>query len=124
MPISPLASRPSHLAACLVVAAVLFTGPAASAKSELREVADEAGLGLAAASCTILYAPIKVFVSATGFLVGGTAWAVTGGDREPALEILERTGGGDWIVTQQHLRGDRPFYVLARDSGDDIAQRE
>ena len=116
-------SRHSRVAAGLVVAALVFTAASASAASRFREIADETGLGLAAATCTALYAPVKVFVSATGFLVGVAAWAVTGGEDEPALEILERSGGGDWIVTQRHLRGERPFYVFASDA-EMVARRD
>lgn len=112
----------SRAAAWLVAAALLLAGESASAGSRTGEVAEEVGLGLAAGTCTALYLPAKVFVAATGLLTSAAAWAVTGGDREPALEILERTGGGDWIVTQQHLRGDRRFYVLARDTSPDVAR--
>jgi hypothetical protein len=114
----------SRTAAWLVAAGLLVGGASASAQSRIGAVAEEAGLGLAAGTTTVLYLPAKVFVAATGALVSGATWAVTGGDREPALEILERTGGGDWIVTQQHLRGDRRFYVLARDTHEDVAQRD
>ena len=114
----------SRAAAWLVAAALLLAGSSASAGSRTGEGAEEVGLGLAAGTCTALYLPAKVFVAATGFLTSAAAWAVTGGDREPALEILERTGGGDWIVTQQHLRGDRHFYVLARDTRPDVARHD
>jgi len=118
-----LVSRASRVAAYFVAGALLLAGPPAAA-SRTGEVAEEAGLGLAAATCTALYLPIKVLVSSTGLLVGAAAWAVTGGDRDPALEILERSGRGDWIVTQQHLRGDRRFYVFARDTHEDVARRD
>lgn len=119
-----LVSRASRVAACLVAGALLLASQPAAAASRTSEVAEEAGLGLAAATCTALYLPIKVLVSSTGLLVGAAAWAVTGGDREPALDILERSGRGDWIVTQQHLRGDRHFYVFARDTHEDVARRD
>lgn len=108
----------------LVVTLLLLTGSSASARSRLGEVAHDAGLGVAAGVCTVVYLPIKVFISATGLLVGAATWGVTGGEKEPALEIVERTGGGDWIVTQQHLEGDRRFYVLERESGGRVAQRD
>jgi hypothetical protein len=63
-------------------------------------------------------------VSATGLLVGAGAWAFTGGEREPALEIVERTAGGDWLVTQQHLEGEDRLYVLARDDDASVARRD
>jgi hypothetical protein len=104
--------RPLHVAAGLALAASLLAAPA-GAESRVGRVAEDVGLGLAAGTCTVLYLPAKVFVAATGGLVGLAAWGITGGQPEPALDILETTGGGDWIITQQHLRGDRRLFVFA-----------
>jgi hypothetical protein len=102
----------SWRAAGLALAALLLAAPA-SAESRVGNVAEQVGLGVAAGTCTVLYLPAKVLVAATGGLVSLATWGVTGGEREPALDILEATGGGDWLVTEQHLRGDRRFYVFA-----------
>ena len=104
--------RPLRAAAGLALAAALIAAPA-SAESRVGRVAEQVGLGLAAGTCTALYLPAKVFVAATGALVGLTAWGITGGQSEPALDILESSGGGDWLVTEDHLRGDERFYVFA-----------
>jgi hypothetical protein len=107
-------SRPlrSLRAVAFVLAAAPLAAPA-SAESRVGRVAEEVGLGLAAATCTALYLPAKVFVAANGALIGLAAWGLTGGQSEPALDILEASGGGDWLVAEQHLRGDRRFYVFA-----------
>ena len=118
-----LASRSSRAAAWLVAVALLLATPA-SAETNVGDAAADAGLGLAAGTCTVLYLPLKTFIAANGFLVGAAAWAVTGGDRRPALTILERTAGGDWLVTQQHLRGDRRFYVLADANRQPVARND
>jgi hypothetical protein len=102
----------SSRAAGLALAALLLAAPA-SAESRVGNVAEEVGLGVAAGTCTVLYLPAKVFVAATGGLVSLATWGLTGGEREPALDILEATGGGDWLVTEEHIRGDQRFYVLA-----------
>jgi len=120
---SPTLSRPSRVATWLVAGALLLASAPASAESRFRHAANEAALGAAAAGCTALYFPIKLAIGATGALVGGAAWVVTGGENEPALEIVERTGGGDWIVTQSHLRGDRRFSVLEPESDREVARR-
>jgi hypothetical protein len=104
--------RPLRIAAGVALAAALIAAPA-SARSRVGRVAEEAGLGLAAGTCTALYLPGKVLVASTGALVGLAAWGLTGGKSEPALDILESTGRGDWLVTQDHLRGDKRFYVFA-----------
>jgi len=121
---SHFASLRSRTAAALVAAGLLLFGsPALAAESPVRSAADEAGLGLAAGTCTALYVPFKAFVAVSGFMIGGAAWAVTGGEEQPALSILQRTGGGDWIVTQQHLKGQRHFYVLARTDEERVAEQ-
>ena len=106
--------RRFRLVSSLAIAALVFAsaGPAA-AESEFGRSAKNAGLGLAAGALTFAYAPFKALVAGTGFLVGGAAWAVTGGDTEPAHEIFRRTAGGDWLVTQEHLQGTRDFSILA-----------
>lgn len=98
-----------------VVASILLTARPAPAESHLVHIARDAGLGLGAAACTAIYAPIKIFIGGSGIIVAASAWALTGGQRDPAMTIAERTLGGDWIVTQQHLRGERDFTVLGRD---------
>ena len=116
------ASHRSRAAACVLAGALLLAAAPASATTNIGDAAENAGLGLAAGTCTVLYLPFKAFIAANGFLIGGAAWALTGGDREPAMTILDRTAGGDWLVTQQHLRGDRPFYVLAQEPRAPIAR--
>ena len=116
--------RPAAIRRSAVLfALVAFTAGAASGETRLEGVADRAFLGLAAATCSVGYAPIKVFIAGSGFIVGGTAWLVTAGRREPALTIWERTGGGDWVVTPEHLTGDREFTMLGRRSDSDGGRR-
>jgi hypothetical protein len=103
------------LVAPVVAAILLAARPAATAESHLVHIARDAGLGLGAAACTAIYAPVKTFIGGSGIIVAASAWALTGGQRDPAMTIAERTLGGDWIVTQQHLRGERDFTVLGRD---------
>jgi len=105
-----LVTAKPRAAAALLLALGLATP--ASAGSRLEDLAAEGGLGIAAATATALYAPIKVFIGGAGIMTAGAAWALTGGDRALAMTIAERTVGGDWLVTQAHLRGERDFDVL------------
>ena len=118
-----LGSWLSRAAAAALLAASLVTA-ATPASAGIGATAKEAGLGLAAGTCTVLYLPFKAAVSATGFFVGGMAWLVTGGERRPAFTIMERTAGGDWLVTQEHLQGERRFYVLADAQHTPVAKRD
>jgi hypothetical protein len=106
-----IASRRLPLAALLLALSMLAAPPPAAAHS-VGDVARDAGLGLAAATCTVGYAPLKVVIAASGFVAGGIAFLVTGGDHRPAVSIMERTAGGDWVITQSHLVGDRNFAML------------
>jgi hypothetical protein len=106
--------RPLRAAAGIALAAALTASPAsAESQSRIGQVAEEVGLGLAAATCTALYLPGKIFVAANGALIALSAWGISGGQSEPALDVLEASGGGDWLVTEQHLRGDQRLYVFA-----------
>jgi hypothetical protein len=59
-----------------------------------------------------------MFIGGSGIVVAGAAWALTGGGTEPAMTIVERTVGGDWVITQEHLTGTRDFAVLGPDRPD------
>jgi hypothetical protein len=96
----------------LLLSLALLGAPRGAAARDAGDIAREAGLGIAAATCTVGYAPLKVAIAASGLVVGGTAWLVTGGSRYPAYTIMERTAGGDWVITQAHLVGDRHFSML------------
>lgn len=115
--------RLARIAAALIACALSITVPTSRASAgAVGDAAAEAGLGLAAGMLTVLYVPLKVAVASTGFLVGGSAWLVTGFDPQPAHSILRTTAGGDWLVTQDHLRGRDDFAILGKRSGDVAAR--
>lgn len=57
---------------------------------------------------TTIYAPAKLLYAATGVLVGGTGWLLSGGSREALDSVLTPAVQGDYVIKPEHLRGDRP----------------
>jgi hypothetical protein len=72
------------------------------------------GVGLQAASvlASVVYLPVKGAVALAGGLVGGLAYAVTMGDLETAEAIWEPSFYGTYLITPEHLTGDRPVELI------------
>ncbi len=82
------------------------------------EVSDSEGVGygVGAALCSVVYGPAKIVYALLGSIVGAGAWAVTGGDAEIATPIFESALYGDYVVTPDVLRGERPLEFVGRPS--------
>ena len=100
------------LAAALVISFVL-AGPA---RAEEVSEGEGVGYGVGSALLSVLYGPAKVVYAGLGSVVGGLAWAVTGGDTEGSTPIFEPAPHGDYVVTPEHLKGDRPLEFVGRPS--------
>src|SRR6476661_9499146 len=74
--------------------------------------ASSAGMGAAAGLSTILYLPLKAAFAIGGGLVGGLAYAFSGGNETAAKSIWTTSMYGTYIITPEHLRGDRPIRFL------------
>jgi hypothetical protein len=74
--------------------------------------ASSAGMGAAAGLSTILYLPLKAAFAIGGGLVGGLAYAFSGGNETAAKSIWTTSMYGPYIITPEHLRGDRPIRFL------------
>ena len=86
--------------------------PAASSDSTEGGSASSAGMGAAAGLSTILYLPLKAAFAIGGGLVGGLAYAFSGGNETAAKSIWTTSMYGTYIITPEHLRGDRPIRFL------------
>lgn len=85
--------------------------PPASSDSEGGN-ASTAGMQAAAAVSTILYLPFKAAFAIGGGIVGGLAYAFSGGNEQAAKSIWNTSLYGTYIITPEHLRGDRPIRFL------------
>jgi hypothetical protein len=72
------------------------------------------GVGMQAASAvaTILYFPFKAAFAIGGGLVGGLAYAFSGGSEQTAKNIWIPSIYGTYIITPDHLKGDKPVRFL------------
>ena len=50
-----------------------------------------------------------------GLVVGGLAWAFSGGDNEVAKVVLTPSVLGDYVVTPRHLKREEPLEFFGRD---------
>lgn len=92
----------------LLFAQGLFA-PVASAREDS---ASEAGLGAASVLLTIPYGAVKVAYAILGGITGGIAYVVTGGNLKTAQTVWDTSMRGTYIITPEHLRGEKPVRFL------------
>jgi hypothetical protein len=71
--------------------------------------AKEAGLQAASWLLTLPYGAAKVAYAIGGGVVGGLAWAMTGGKTEVAKSVWIPSMTGDYIIQPKHLTGQKPL---------------
>jgi len=85
--------------------------------------ASSAGMGALAGLSTILYLPLKAAFAIGGGIVGGLAYAFSGGNETAAKSIWTTSLYGTYFITPDHLRGDKPIRFLGvADTNDAPAQ--
>ena len=90
------------------------TPPPAPASTDSSEggSASSAGMGAAAGLSSLLYFPLKAAFAIGGGLVGGLAYAFSGGNENAAKSIWTTSMYGTYFITPDHLRGDKPIRFL------------
>jgi hypothetical protein len=84
------------------------------AGSEKGDMAKVAGVGFGSALVSLVYGPTKILYATGGVLVGGLAFAFSGGDSEVAQVILTPSVRGDYVVTPAQLRGQEEIEFFGR----------
>ncbi len=74
--------------------------------------AEGAGIGAASAAATILYFPFKAAFALGGGIVGGLAYVFSGFNEITAKSIWIPSIYGTYVITPEHLAGDRPVRFL------------
>ena len=100
----------------LLVAALavsIQSGPAFAAA----DTASEAGIGVGAALCSLLYGPVKIVYATLGLVFGGMAWGLSGGDSDVMDAVVTPAVRGDYVVTPAILRGEEPLEFIGRRPG-------
>jgi hypothetical protein len=93
----------------------MITVPAWSQSSSTdtqQGTASGAGMQAASAVATILYFPLKAAFAIGGGIVGGLAYAFSGGSEQTAKNIWIPSMYGTYVITPEHLAGDRPVRFL------------
>lgn len=105
----------------------MITVPAWSQSSSTdtqQGTASGAGMQAASAVATILYFPLKAAFAIGGGIVGGLAYAFSGGSEQTAKNIWIPSMYGTYVITPEHLNGDRPVRFLGVAAESDGAQTE
>ena len=93
-------------------------GSASSVSTEGSD-ASSTGMQVAAGVSTLLYFPLKAAFAISGGIVGGLAYAFSGGNEQAAKSIWTTSLYGTYIITPDHLQGNRPIRFLGvADSND------
>jgi hypothetical protein len=93
--------------------------PSPSKESTEGGTASSAGMQAAAGISTLLYLPLKLAFAIGGGIVGGLAYAFSGGNEKAAKSIWDTSLYGTYIITPDHLQGNRPIRFLGvADSSD------
>lgn len=95
---------------CTMVAAPVWS-QSSSGDTQLR-TASGPGMEVAAAAATILYFPFKAAFAIGGGIVGGLAYVFSGFNETTAKNIWIPSMLGTYVITPEHLTGDRPVRFL------------
>lgn len=96
------------LAAATACALFVSALPAlAETKLENQNIAVEGGLGAGAAVASIVWAPLKLVYAFGGLVIGGLGYAWAGADGEVSKRVFKTCLAGDYIITPQHLMGEK-----------------
>ncbi len=107
-------SEASSLAAVLLAIALLGTPSTLHADSDEESASARFFWGLGSGICTLLYTPLKVVYAASAIPVGGLVYLWSVGDAEMTGRVIGRATAGDFVVTPDHLRGDRRLVFIGR----------
>lgn len=117
-------SSARRLMTALLVVSLLGAPSAGFAASTAVETGREGGLGAAAALSTLIYGPVKLLYATGGLIVGGFAWAFTAGDSQVAEKVFTRSLRGTYVLTPDHLTGEREVVFIGREVDESSGEAE
>jgi hypothetical protein len=106
---------PSVALVVLMTFCPLVTLPAWSQQSSTdtsQGTASGVGMQVTSAVATILYVPLKIAFAIGGGIVGGLAYVFSGGSESTAKSIWIPSMYGTYLITPEHLAGDKPVRFL------------
>ena len=102
------------LSTCLVLSLTVLS-PLDAFADEERSVWSEGGLGVASVVTSVFWGTAKTICAVGGTLTAGLAYLFTGFNRRPARAILQASLRGDYVITPEHLMGERTLTFIGRD---------
>ena len=117
------------LAALIVLVAfiTLVTAPAWSQQSSsdtAQGTASGAGMQVTSFFASLCYAPLKLAFALGGGIVGGLAYVFSGGSETTAKSIWIPSMYGTYLITPEHLAGDKPVRFLGVAAESDSVRTE
>jgi hypothetical protein len=105
-----------------MISAPAWSQPSSSEKQE--GTASGAGMQAASVVSTIVYFPFKAVYALGGAIVGGFAYILTGFQEQPARDIWVPSMYGTYLITPEHLTGERPVRFVGVAAEGEGAQAE
>jgi hypothetical protein len=111
-PLSTTRATASPLAACLL--AIALAGAPLAAHADEESAGSRFFWGLGSGICTLLYTPLKVVYAASAIPVAGLVYLWSVGDAEMTGRVIGRATAGDFVVTPDHLKGERRLVFIGK----------
>ena len=108
-------TRTTRTAGVLLACILLIGLHPGLARAQEESTAAAAGWGALSALSSLVYSPVKVVYAVGGLVIGGFAWAFSAGDNDVMKAVITPAVLGDYVVTPEHLRGERPLEFLGRE---------
>jgi len=113
----------STLLACMLAVALLSAPAVSSAQdrqapapaeeqSPTKEVGTEFGWGVGTVLANVFYMPTKVVYAGLGLVTGGIGYMLTAGRGDVANEIIYPAVKGTYVLTTDHLKGEKPVVFI------------
>ena len=108
-------TRTTRTAGALLACILLVGLHPGLARAQEESTGAAAGWGALSALTSLVYAPVKIVYAVGGLVVGGFAWVFSAGDNDVVRTVTTPAVRGDYVVTPEHLRGERPLEFIGRD---------
>lgn len=70
------------------------------------------GYGVGSVLASVVYSPAKLTYAGLGILTAGMGFILSGGSADAAANIISPAIRGDYVVTPEHLRGEKPLVFV------------
>lgn len=98
--------------------------PAPTPAPAERSTAAEAGLAVSSALLTFVYSPVKIGYCLLGTVTGGLAYALTAGNSEVSMRIIEPAVRGTYVITPSILAGEEDWHFVGPSRAQEEKRKE